>query len=45
MTFLQKKNISKHLFPTGTKLYYISEKRAIDVQEETGGSSAPPVSI
>lgn len=45
MTFLQKKNVSKHLFPTGTKLYYISETKAIDINEETGGSSVPPVSI
>jgi hypothetical protein len=40
--FLQKKNVSKHLFPTGTKLYYISETKGIDANEETGGSSVPP---
>jgi hypothetical protein len=44
MVFLQKKNVSKHLFPTGTKLYYISETKGIDANEETGGSSVPPVS-
>ena len=33
LKFLQKKNISKHLFPTGTEISYISEYRAIDVEE------------
>lgn len=46
LRFLQKKNVSKHTFPTGTELHYISECRWVDTykNEETGGSSAPPVS-
>lgn len=46
LKFLQKKNVSKHVFPTGTELHYISECRWVDMykNEETGGSSAPPVS-
>jgi hypothetical protein len=46
MKFLQKKNISKHVFPTGTEIHYISECRWIDAckNEETRGSSAPRVS-
>jgi hypothetical protein len=45
MTFLQKINVSKHVFPTGTKLYYISETRMIDRNEEAEGSSVPSASI
>jgi hypothetical protein len=39
--------LSKHPFPRGTKLYYISDTRTFEtyINEETGGSSVPPVSV
>jgi hypothetical protein len=46
-TFNKVTKLSKHPFPKGTKIYYISEEHTFTnyKNEKTGGSSAPPVSV